>query len=138
MGGKCKSPGQERSRLAFLVHSYDWRFIEGAEIGLCQNSSAWSPSVAASILDQYREVGVVKRLIGIVCRERDGQPAVRKPSDLAHDLSLVTEIETCGRFVENDELRLLCQGPSNQSKLPLPTGDHVIRAACKVRYAKPI
>ena len=57
-----------------------------------------------------QEVGTVGgawRVVGIVGGEEDAVASCRERADFTHHLALVAEIETCGRLVEHDELRLL-------------------------------
>src|SRR5262249_39753908 len=52
-------------------------------------------------------VGGAWRVVGIVGGEEDAVASCRERADFTHHLALVAEIETCGRLVEHDELRLL-------------------------------
>ena len=103
-----------------------------------QDLAAGSAGVATAVPDQHRAVGNVERLVGIVGRERDGQAVIRKAPDLAHDLSLIAEIEIRRRFVEKDDTRLLRQRSRDQGKLPLAAGNHGVGAAGEMGYAKPV
>src|SRR2546423_1349633 len=57
-------------------------------------------------------------------------------ADLAHHPALVAEVETRGRFVQHDELRLLRQRACEQRELTLAAGDHGVRTVGEMRDAE--
>ena len=74
---------------------------------------------ALAISEQVGAIGSAQRVVWIMRRKQHAMSGRRERTDFAHHFSLIAEIETGGRLVENDELRHLREHACEQNQLPL-------------------